>query len=558
MANFLRNIHPLLRTKKRKDEYDDTNFSILNALNYELTQTEKDTIQSKIQSSLETSTGEYLDNWGDWFGVYREDGWKDDFYRKRIIREVLLKRSTIPAIIDALLDFLNNNDAHIEIYEPWRNIFYTNKSKLNGPDHLMGYYYRFAIIDIRIDVEFPPEIIDVINAFRPAGVLFFLRLNKSKHPSTKVIDGPWADVSVQDREKLHIWNGLDVDIRGIIELSDELEYTVEENIFRTNYSLLNGPDVLGGSFMHGRNYIHLASTLSGDEYTPDEEDALSDAKTVVGESGNDLYYQTKRNDDRSAIIQVPQGEKTGTYMVFDIYTYLEKHHAYDFRIMVNRLGVKEAVNQLFNEFTLSLSLGALVSPSNPLNTKVELFDFDSRSWHTTQQLSLTAKKQTVNTTGNQMFSYLNENGLLFVRLNYEPKEDQNVEVELDMFNILFTYEAGKGYSITSQMKVQDSTYTPAKDVKFYQDLIEIGIGETFNLEAKPVPESATPQDYTWHTNNSNVVSVNQEGMLRGQGKGQAKITVYYDKENFSAEIQVNVVQRPKEVNFEPEELTFDV
>lgn len=110
MGNFFRNIHPLLRRGKRKDEYDDTNFSVLNALNYELTQAEQETIASKIQSSLESATGEYLDTWGDWFGVYRKDGWDDDYYRGRIIRYLLLKRSTIPAIIDALIDFLEDNE----------------------------------------------------------------------------------------------------------------------------------------------------------------------------------------------------------------------------------------------------------------------------------------------------------------------------------------------------------------------------------------------------------------------------------------------------------------
>ena len=179
MSNFFRNIHPLLRRNKRPEKYDDTNFAVLNALNYELTQAEQETIASKIQSSLESATDTYLDTWGDWFGVYRKDGWDDEYYRARIIRELLLKRGTIPAIIDALVDFLNDNDAVVQIYEPWRNIFYTNKSKLNGDDHLMGYYYRFAIIDISIDRPFPPEIVEIIKAFKPAGVLFYLRLDTS-------------------------------------------------------------------------------------------------------------------------------------------------------------------------------------------------------------------------------------------------------------------------------------------------------------------------------------------------------------------------------------------
>lgn len=300
-----------MRRNKRPEKYDDTNFAVLNALNYELTQAEQETIASKIQSSLESATDTYLDTWGDWFGVYRKDGWDDEYYRARIIRELLLKRGTIPAIIDALVDFLNDNDAVVQIYEPWRNIFYTNKSKLNGDDHLMGYYYRFAIIDISIDRPFPPEIVEIIKAFKPAGVLFYLRLDTSLYKNKTTVESPYVYLDVTNKTELEFLNGLYYDLRGNINLSDQRTQVVGNNIFHTNNSKLNGEDVLAGAFNHGRGYVHLASTTLLD-YTPKATDSMSNLKTTLGEAGSDMYNQTKEKDGRTASIQVPATKNVHT------------------------------------------------------------------------------------------------------------------------------------------------------------------------------------------------------------------------------------------------------
>nr|DAG90117.1 MAG TPA: Baseplate wedge protein [Herelleviridae sp.] len=351
MSNFYKNIHPLLRRGKKPNKYDDTNFAVLNALNYELTQAEQETIASKIHSSLETATGEYLDTWGDWFGVYRKDDWNDEYYRKRIIRELLLKRATIPAIIDALLDFLNDNDAVIQIYEPWRNIFYTNKSKLNGDDHLMGHYYRFAIIDISIDRPFPPEIVEIIKAFKPAGVLFYLRIDTSLNKNKTTVESPYVYLDVTNKTDLEFLNGLYYDLRGNINLSDQRTQVVENNIFHTNNSMLNGEDVLAGAFDHGRGYIHLASTTLLD-YTPKPTDSMSDLKTALGESGADMYNQTKEKDGRTASIQVP-----ATKNVHTLYSNSTDFGGYDYSGNPN-------LSAKLNASSFSSGTGATVADDN--------------------------------------------------------------------------------------------------------------------------------------------------------------------------------------------------
>lgn len=455
MSNFFKNIHPLLRRSKKPNNYDDTNFAVLNALNHELTQAEQETIASKIQSSLESATDEYLDTWGDWFGVYRKDGWDDEYYRKRIIRELLLKRATIPAIIDALVDFLNDNDAIINIYEPWRNIFYLNKSKLNGYDHLMGHYYRFAIIDISIDRPFPPEIIEVIKAFKPAGVKFYINLDMSLNKDTTTIESPYADLDIITLEELEMFTGLFYDVIGDINLSNQIPQIVDNNLFRTNNSKLNGEDVLSGAFSHGRGFIHLASDMLLEEFTPTNEDTLSTVKTKLGEGSPDLYAYTAKADGVTAQLKVPNlGEDIGvscSYITFDVMNYIELNYKEEYRELVDELG-DDALSTLLGNLNLSTKIRALVSPANPLETEISIFDFTSNNWFSLKEVNVSKNFIINNSSINRPTEHLNSNGLLFIRIACKRKQVDTL-FEIDSLNLLFNHRMGEGYSIGIQSSV---------------------------------------------------------------------------------------------------------
>lgn len=455
MSNFFKNIHPLLRRSKKPNNYDDTNFAVLNALNHELTQAEQETIASKIQSSLESATDEYLDTWGDWFGVYRKDGWDDEYYRKRIIRELLLKRATIPAIIDALVDFLNDNDAIINIYEPWRNIFYLNKSKLNGYDHLMGHYYRFAIIDISIDRPFPPEIIEVIKAFKPAGVKFYINLDMSLNKDTTTIESPYADLDIITLEELEMFTGLFYDVIGDINLSNQIPQIVDNNLFRTNNSKLNGEDVLSGAFSHGRGFIHLASDMLLEEFTPTNEDTLSTVKTKLGEGSPNLYAYTAKADGVTAQLKVPKLEEgtevSCSYITFDVMNYIELNYKEEYRELVDELG-GDALNTLLGNLNLSTKIRALVSPANPLEAEISVFDFTSNNWFSLKEINVSKNFIINNSSINRPTEHLNSNGLLFIRIACKRKQVDTL-FEIDSLNLLFNHRMGEGYSIGIQSSV---------------------------------------------------------------------------------------------------------
>jgi len=174
--NFWRNLHPLLRRDENRD-YGSANYAVLSSLADSLSDAEQDTISKKAQLILSTASGLYLDEWGSWFGVIRKPNENDNDYRARIKWYLLVPRSTIEGIITGIQYYLDDAGAKISVYEPWHNIFYTNKSKLNGVDHLQGFYYRFAVIDVRIDRPMSKAIRDAIMVFKPAGVKFYVTID---------------------------------------------------------------------------------------------------------------------------------------------------------------------------------------------------------------------------------------------------------------------------------------------------------------------------------------------------------------------------------------------
>lgn len=467
MANFLRNIHPLLKRGRREDEYDNTNFAILNALNHELTQTERDTIQSKIHSSLETATGEYLDKWGDWFGVYRRPGQDDEAYRARIIRYLLLKRGTIPAIIDAIKDFLEDYDATVVIYEPWKNIFYTNKSALNGEDHLMGYYYRFAIIDISIDRPFPPEIREIIQAFKPAGVLFYVNYDGSLNPNNKPWLYPSATATVTSKYVTEFLTGITNNVYGKISMSEKSGEDTDSDYFITNDSDLNGADVLAGSFMHNRSYINLASSSIADSYEPTIGGTLSEIKLDTTELDDPFYMLTREEDGqfaRVSIPEVPTEEELSNYYqyyTYDIGTILNKQYKTELEEIAGSTDpaetqTKENYAKLMLNPTISTSMKALVSPVDPLTYEVQIFDFISSTWHTVHTGNLVNKWDKQNVPIQSVIDYLNDNKLLYTRLAFYRK-GVPVTLDVDVVNLDFRNKLANKFTISQQTTVTSDT-----------------------------------------------------------------------------------------------------
>lgn len=259
--NFWRNLHPLLRRDKNND-YGSANYAVLSSLADSLSDAEQETIQNKSQLILKTASGLYLDEWGSWFGVTRKPKETDDDYRERIMWYLLVPRSTIEGIITGIKYYLDDNDAKISVYEPWKNIFYTNKSSLNGPDHLQGLYYRFAVIDVRIDRPMSKAIYDAIMAFKPAGVKFYVTIDETLASDQDQL--VLADVQSKNWFELEQYVGFYWKHNTIATFADfnhSQSPVKQSDLFTTNDSHLDGPDVLAGSAMHNLVYWNSLTHL---------------------------------------------------------------------------------------------------------------------------------------------------------------------------------------------------------------------------------------------------------------------------------------------------------
>lgn len=179
MSNFLRNIHPLLKTAKRQT-FDDANYAILNAIQGTLTELEKESIASGIQSSLKTATKDYLDIWGTWYGISRNPNEIDESYRKRIVESVDVQRGTISAITKGIENFLGTTEITVVEHETWKDIFWVNKSRLNSNARTMGDIYRYGVIILTLDTPYPPSLLDIITLYKPAGVSVIINYSDNR------------------------------------------------------------------------------------------------------------------------------------------------------------------------------------------------------------------------------------------------------------------------------------------------------------------------------------------------------------------------------------------
>lgn len=133
---------------------------------------------ARLEMCLATATGHWLDCWGEYFGVFRKSGETDDYYCKRIIKEVISPKCTIPAIKDYIVDFLNEKydkdytREDVIIKEPWKEIAkYSHKGALSHDARFFsGDYYCHAILDINIPEEVTSDLVDLVRAVKAAGV----------------------------------------------------------------------------------------------------------------------------------------------------------------------------------------------------------------------------------------------------------------------------------------------------------------------------------------------------------------------------------------------------
>ena len=244
----------------------DTNRAILGAIDTQLKSVEEKTVESKIQHYLDSATNEYLDYFGSWFGLHRNNDENDFYYRNRIINHIKHPRNTIGALRTQLAKYLKTLVTNIAIYEPWTDILLLNDSasKTNSKSNMYGTYYHPAIIEITISTQFDPQVIDIINWFRPAGVIYVLQYSSALDPDVAQIwKFPPVDLGALEQA---LTNDILVSNNKYdnytLTLNDKLT-TSSDTLFELNNSDLDSKDVLSGSKDIGREYYNYLSFSNG-------------------------------------------------------------------------------------------------------------------------------------------------------------------------------------------------------------------------------------------------------------------------------------------------------
>ncbi|BCJ89025.1 putative structural protein [Staphylococcus phage SaGU1] len=450
MANFLKNLHPLLRRDRNKKDNQDPNFALIDALNEEMNQVEKDAIESKLQSSLKTSTSEYLDKFGDWFGVYRKTDENDDVYRARIIKYLLLKRGTNNAIIDAIKDYLGRDDIDVSVYEPFTNIFYTNKSHLNGEDHLMGYYYRFAVINVSIGDYFPVEIIDVINEFKPAGVTLYVTYDGASTIRGGAII-KWLDglPKIETYQEFDRFTGYDDTFYGHINMNQSKDTdNSTSDIFKTNHSLINSLDVLTGSSSVGRQYVNYGYITSY-VYNPGMTSSVNQISASTEGRGQEvptdyyMYTSTKNNNTVELSMQTTSGVSY-LYNNFNFRDYMSKYRP---QVNLQSDEDRRIVSDYIKELSIDYYLSAVIPPDESIEIKLQVYDFSINRWLTVSINNLSFYEKNIGSNIGYIKDYLNSELNMFTRLEINAGKRDSVDIKVNYLDLMFYYYERGIYTI---------------------------------------------------------------------------------------------------------------
>lgn len=128
-------------------------------------------------------------------------------------------------------------------------------------------------------------------------------------------------------------------------------------------------------------------------------------------------------------------------------------------------------------------------------------------------------------------------------------------VSVDNYGTITGLKAGEAtITATSKLCPEHSASTTVKviqdvsRIKVTAEKTRIGVGETTQLYVKAWPEAANPVDCTFETNNDEIATVDENGVVTGHKRG--KITVYaYTAEGIRRRdtLMITVTQQPSEI-----------
>ncbi len=127
-------------------------------------------------------------------------------------------------------------------------------------------------------------------------------------------------------------------------------------------------------------------------------------------------------------------------------------------------------------------------------------------------------------------------------------EDYNIAY-VDDYGYVTAFGLGETYVIASCGEVTASCRisvipTPAESIYLNREFAELKVGESIVLEANVLPEDATDKTVTWHSEDPNIASVDENGNVTAVSLGETTITARCGEA--SASCKISVVPTPAE------------
>lgn len=240
MANILDHVGRVLKRKPTKALK-----GISEAINQSIDLAVVDLDDLKKEYTIASATGEWLDEWGSRFNVYRELNESDVSYRARIPAIVATPRNTIPAIKQAVASYLSTyydtvvTPSQVSIYEPYTNVIkYSNiNSAWSGDDKYPdGLFWRSNVISIIIPYGATAGLKQVLHTIRPAGlrIRFDIQLVPDREDPNSTLPEPVLANTMIPTEYIQLgFNSLVIGTDGFFHpfMDGQIRYSGKKNLY---------------------------------------------------------------------------------------------------------------------------------------------------------------------------------------------------------------------------------------------------------------------------------------------------------------------------------------
>lgn len=260
-------LHPLMKrglTKTPNSVYN----TLMKSINKPLTQAESDIIRSKTNTMLKDSAQDWLDYFGEYLGLTRKPLESDDDYRSRLMRWITTSKNTPNSIRNAIADLLGRDVANIYVYEPYKDLIYYNQdsSKYNTLKYMASTYYNYCVIDVQIDGNFPiREVQEVVNLFRPAGVIYVLTQDiNSFNPNAIISDFSSELGDFENNADFYVgFNGHDQalitpNLNDDVVVDDPFHFNISDSLFNEGKEYTNKDSMFNDYMTLGEVYNNFS------------------------------------------------------------------------------------------------------------------------------------------------------------------------------------------------------------------------------------------------------------------------------------------------------------